>query len=58
VTELLYATNAYPKEFDATVVEVRHGGAHVAKTGEIGRVRITRAENKDKSNKRLEIALE
>lgn len=34
------------------------GGTHVAKTGEIGRIRITKTENKGKINKRLEIVLE
>ena len=34
------------------------GGTHVANTREVGRVRITRSENKGKGNKRLEIVLE
>ena len=34
------------------------GGTHVADTAEIGRLRITKTENKGKSNRRLEIALE
>ena len=34
------------------------GGTHVARTGEIGRLRVTRTENKGKINKRLEIVLE
>lgn len=34
------------------------GGTHVANTREVGRVRITRTENKGKGNKRLEIVLE
>lgn len=34
------------------------GGLHVANTAEVGRIRITRTENKGKNNKRLEIVLE
>jgi misacylated tRNA(Ala) deacylase len=34
------------------------GGTHVANTREVGRVRITRADNKGKGNKRIEIVLE
>jgi misacylated tRNA(Ala) deacylase len=34
------------------------GGTHVRNTSEVGRVRITRSENKGKGNKRIEIALE
>jgi misacylated tRNA(Ala) deacylase len=34
------------------------GGVHVANTGEIGRIRIVKTENKGKINKRLEIALD
>jgi misacylated tRNA(Ala) deacylase len=34
------------------------GGTHVSNTREVGRVRITRSENKGKGNKRLEIVLE
>jgi Ser-tRNA(Ala) deacylase AlaX len=34
------------------------GGTHVAHTGEIGRLRITKTENKGKANRRLEIALD
>ncbi|HLJ61197.1 MAG TPA: alanyl-tRNA editing protein [bacterium] len=33
------------------------GGTHVARTGEIGRLTITKTENKGKTNRRLEIAL-
>jgi len=33
------------------------GGTHVARTGEIGRLAITKTENKGKANRRLEIAL-
>lgn len=72
MTEQPYATDAYLREFDATVVEHREGalvldrttfhptdgGAHVANTDEIGRIRIVKTENKGKANKRLEIALE
>jgi Ser-tRNA(Ala) deacylase AlaX len=34
------------------------GGTHVANTREIGRLRVTKTENKGKSNRRLEIVLE
>ncbi|MND09053.1 alanyl-tRNA synthetase [compost metagenome] len=34
------------------------GGTHVANTTEVGRVRITRKENKGKINKRIEIVVE
>jgi misacylated tRNA(Ala) deacylase len=34
------------------------GGTHVANTAEVGRVRITRTENKGRINKRLEIVVE
>lgn len=34
------------------------GGTHVKRTGEIGRLRVTKTENKGKINKRLEIALD
>jgi misacylated tRNA(Ala) deacylase len=33
------------------------GGTHVARTGEIGKIKISKAENKGKDNKRLEIVL-
>ena len=33
------------------------GGTHVARTGEIGRIKISKAENKGKDNKRIEIVL-
>jgi misacylated tRNA(Ala) deacylase len=33
------------------------GGTHVAKTGEIGRISISKTENKGKDNKRIEIVL-
>ena len=85
MTELLCSTDAYLKEFDARVVELRDGavvldrtafyptgggqpgdtgvlradgGVHVANTGEIGRIRISKSENKGRVNKRLEIMLE
>ena len=38
--------------------EQADGGTHVANTREVGRVRITRSENKGKGNKRIEIVLE
>jgi misacylated tRNA(Ala) deacylase len=34
------------------------GGTHVAKTGEVGRIRISRTENKGRDNKRIEIVLD
>jgi len=34
------------------------GGTHVARTSEVGRVTISKTENKGKDNKRIEIALE
>lgn len=34
------------------------GGTHVARTSEVGRIRIARTENKGKENKRIEIVLE
>ncbi len=34
------------------------GGTHVAKTGEIGKIRISKTENKGKDNKRIEIVLQ
>jgi misacylated tRNA(Ala) deacylase len=34
------------------------GGTHVASTGEVGRVRVVKAESKGKSNKRIRIAVE
>ena len=33
------------------------GGTHVAKTGEVGKIKITRTQNKGKENKRIEIVL-
>jgi misacylated tRNA(Ala) deacylase len=33
------------------------GGTHVARTGEVGAIRVIKTENKGKSNKRMEIAL-
>ncbi|MHB1909006.1 MAG: alanyl-tRNA editing protein [Nitrososphaerales archaeon] len=33
------------------------GGTHVAKTGEIGKIKISKSENKGKDNKRIEIIL-
>jgi misacylated tRNA(Ala) deacylase len=41
------------EDFDAQA----DGGTHVARTGEIGRLEITKTENKGKANRRLEIAL-
>jgi misacylated tRNA(Ala) deacylase len=34
------------------------GGTHVASTGEVGHVRVVKAESKGKSNKRIRIAVE
>jgi misacylated tRNA(Ala) deacylase len=48
---------------DVRVVEIEgfdaqaDGGTHVGRTGEIGRLVITKTENKGKTNRRLEIAL-
>jgi misacylated tRNA(Ala) deacylase len=53
-----------PQIQEVRVVEIEgldmqaDGGTHVASTGEIGRIRITKTENKGKINKRLEIVLE
>jgi misacylated tRNA(Ala) deacylase len=33
------------------------GGTHVAKTGEVGNIKISKSENKGKDNKRIEIVL-
>ena len=33
------------------------GGTHVARTGEVGAIRVLKTENKGKINKRMEIAL-
>ncbi len=34
------------------------GGTHLATTGEIGRLRIKKVENKGKNNKRMDVVLE
>jgi misacylated tRNA(Ala) deacylase len=34
------------------------GGTHVARTGEVGHVRVVKTESKGKANKRMRIALE
>jgi misacylated tRNA(Ala) deacylase len=34
------------------------GGTHVASTGEVGRVRVVKAESKGKANKRVRIAVD
>jgi misacylated tRNA(Ala) deacylase len=33
------------------------GGTHVARTGEIGRVEVTKIENKGRQNRRINLAL-
>jgi misacylated tRNA(Ala) deacylase len=58
------AKNLVPDVPQIRVVEIEgydaqaDGGTHVANTREVGRLRITRTENKGKANRRLEIALE
>jgi len=58
------ARNLVPQDVrEVRVVEIEgfdaqaDGGTHVANTGEIGRLIVTRTENKGKANRRLEIAL-
>ncbi len=52
-----------PTVLEVRVVEIEgfdaqaDGGTHVARTGEIGTLEITKTENKGKANRRLEIAL-
>jgi len=52
-----------PTVLEVRVVEIdgfdaqADGGTHVTRTGEIGRLEITKTENKGKANRRLEIAL-
>jgi misacylated tRNA(Ala) deacylase len=59
------ARNLVPQDVaEVRVVEIEgydaqaDGGTHVARTGEIGRLRIAKTENKGKANRRLEIALD
>jgi misacylated tRNA(Ala) deacylase len=59
------ARNLVPQDVaEVRVIEIEgydaqaDGGTHVARTGEIGRLRITKTENKGKANRRLEIALD
>jgi misacylated tRNA(Ala) deacylase len=59
------ARNLVPQDVaEVRVVEIEgydaqaDGGTHVARTGEIGRLRVTKTENKGKANRRLEIALD
>jgi misacylated tRNA(Ala) deacylase len=59
------ARNLVPPDVaEVRVVEIEgydaqaDGGTHVARTGEIGRLRVTKTENKGKANRRLEIALD
>lgn len=59
------ARNLVPQDVtEVRVVEIEgydaqaDGGTHVAHTGEIGRLRVTKTENKGKANRRLEIALD
>ena len=58
------ARNLLPPEIrEVRVIEIEgfdaqaDGGTHVRSTTEIGRLRITKTENKGKINRRLEIAL-
>jgi Ser-tRNA(Ala) deacylase AlaX len=57
------ARNLVPDVPEIRVVEIEgydaqaDGGTHVAHTREIGRLRVTKTENKGKANRRLEIAL-
>jgi Ser-tRNA(Ala) deacylase AlaX len=59
------AKNLLPPDVtEVRVVEIEgydaqaDGGTHVASTAEIGRLRVTKTENKGKTNRRLEIVLE
>jgi Ser-tRNA(Ala) deacylase AlaX len=58
------AKNLVPDLPQIRVVEIEgydaqaDGGTHVAHTREIGRLRVTKTENKGKANRRLEIALD
>ncbi len=59
------AKNLLPPDItEVRVVEIEgydaqaDGGTHVVSTAEIGRLRVTKTENKGKTNRRLEIALE
>ena len=58
------AKNLVPDVPEIRVVEIEgydaqaDGGTHVAHTSEIGRLRVTKTENKGKANRRLEIALD
>lgn len=58
------ARDLVPKDVDRIrVIEIEgydaqaDGGTHVARTGEVGRLRIVKTENKGKANRRLEIQL-
>ena len=58
------ARNLLPPEIrEVRVIEIEgfdaqaDGGTHVANTSEIGRLAVTKTENKGKTNRRLEIAL-
>jgi Ser-tRNA(Ala) deacylase AlaX len=58
------ARDLVPKDVDRIrVIEIAgydaqaDGGTHVARTGEVGRLRIVKTENKGKANRRLEIQL-
>jgi misacylated tRNA(Ala) deacylase len=57
--------NLIPREVDPLrVIDIvgldrqADGGTHVASTGEVGRVRVVKAESKGKANKRIRIAVE
>jgi Ser-tRNA(Ala) deacylase AlaX len=67
MTELLYHTDSYLKEFQATVTQLvesgvvldlqADGGAHVANTREVGAIRVVGHESKGRINVRLHIAI-
>ena len=59
------SANLIPQEIDPLrVIDIvgldrqADGGTHVASTGEVGHVRVVKAESKGKSNKRIRIAVE
>ena len=67
MTELLFHTDSYLKEFQATVTQLveggvvldlqADGGTHVANTREVGSIRVIGHESKGRINKRLRIAI-
>lgn len=60
----LAATSHYEKYTTLRVVEIKDfdeqfdGGTHVANTGEIGKIKIVKRENKGKNNRRITIIVE